>query len=348
MARATDLVNRSCRTDSEKESREVSPFRFSQILSPALKVGTPPPATDPVMESNDLNVESVYLTLRDYMLGIQRIIKRGERIGIEMALPTIGKIVENPEMLAGINPMMIKLSVDDDYYILQPIHTMIYALKMGLLLNYTRTKMTEIALAALLQNVGMFLIPEEIVNKAGKLTEEEILLIKKHPESGRDILTHLNNEFPSVVEAVYQHHERENGDGYPRKLKGDAIVEYAQIIGICDSYEAMSRNRPHKKALLQFTSVRQLIETKEKLFAPRIIKAFLEEMSLYPVGSYVRLNNGSIGRVIKTSRQQPVKPIVRLIFDGRGNKTNNNEYTDLSKTGVLSIADVITEADLPA
>lgn len=352
MVRATETMKSSSCADAAATNRSASAFRFSQMLNmqPPLEeapVAPSPPEIKTLPEKNDFNTESIYVTLRDYMQKIRSSVKNGDAFGIETPLLTINKIVAAPEILAGINPMMIKLDGNDDYYILQPIHTMIYALKIGLLLNYKRKEMTELGLAALLHNVGMFLIPDEIIHKTDALTDEEIAVIKKHPENGRDLVLSLKGDFPSVVEAVYQHHERENGHGYPQGLKGEAIVEYAQIIGICDSYEAMSHNRPHKKALLQFTSVRQLIETKEKLFSSKIIKAFLEEMSLYPVGSYVRLNNGSIGRVIKTNRSQPVKPLVRIMFDGLGERETGDEYTDLSKTSVLNIVDVIAESDLP-
>jgi HD-GYP domain-containing protein (c-di-GMP phosphodiesterase class II) len=155
------------------------------------------------------------------------------------------------------------------------------------------------------------------------------------------------NDYPWLLETIYEHHERENGQGYPQGLKGDKIGEYAKVIGICDSYEAMTHNRPHKKALMQFDSVRQLIESKELLFSPQILKVFLEEMSLYPIGSYVKLNNSAIGRVSQTNRSQPMKPVINLIFDGRGKKAEIGEVIDLAQNYVLNVVDVVAEEDLP-
>jgi HD-GYP domain-containing protein (c-di-GMP phosphodiesterase class II) len=352
MVRALDTARGSLKTDSETRFQDASPFRFSQIFNttPGPELDTHPdnvPVAEHYPGKGDFNTDSIYATMQDYMRGLRVGIKKGAVIEIEPALSTINKIVDLPEILAGINPMMLTFAKERDYYILQPIHTMIYALKIGLLLNYNRKELTELAIAALLQNVGMFLVPDEIVNKVGALTDDEIAIVKNHPETGRDLLLPFQSDFPAVVKAVYQHHERENGKGYPQGIRGDVISEYAKVIGICDSYEAMTHNRPHKKALLQFTSVRQLIEAKEKLFSPKIIKVFLDEMSLYPVGSYVKLNNGAIGRVIKTTRSQPVKPLVRIIYDGLGNRGASDEYTDLSKTSVLNIVDVIAEQDLP-
>jgi len=111
--------------------------------------------------------------------------------------------------------------------------------------------------------------------------------------------------YPNVGRAIYEHHERENGQGYPSGLKGDEISEYAKIIGICDSYEAMTHDRPHKKAAAQYSSVLQLAGSKDLLFSPNIVKIFLDEITLYPIGSYVRLNNKALCIVVGTNPNNP-------------------------------------------
>jgi HD-GYP domain-containing protein (c-di-GMP phosphodiesterase class II) len=225
---------------------------------------------------------------------------------------------------------------------------MIYSLITGMGMKYTTTQLFELGLSSLLQNIGMFLIPEEVINKNGRLTDYEIGLIKKHPEIGAEILQPFQMDYPWLLESVYQHHERENGQGYPRGLKGEEIIEYAKIIGICDCYEAMTHKRPHKQPITQFTSIKQLIESKEGLYSPQILKVFLESISLYPVGSYVILNNGAIGRVIETNKSNSMKPVIHLLFDGNGEKAPDGSIINLSESNVLNIASVISEKDLPS
>jgi HD-GYP domain-containing protein (c-di-GMP phosphodiesterase class II) len=172
-------------------------------------------------------------------------------------------------------------------------------------------------------------------------------LIKSHPEFAVEILNPFAAKYPKMIRAVYEHQERANGQGYPRGLKGEDICDYAQIIGICDSYEAMTHHRPHKKPLLQADSIKELISSKAKLFEPRITKMFLDEISIYPIGSYVRLNNRNIGRVVATNKNNPMKPVVNLIFDEKGIKMDPPRMVDLRSHPVLNIEDSVSFEDLP-
>lgn len=350
MVRASDIVKRMNETPSSKKDSPSDLLRLSSFAKrESREEGTSSLAErhTPIPYSEVHNVDDIYLTARTYMESVRNSVKNHTLIELDPAISLINKIANSTELLFSIHPLTLKFGNEGDYNIFQPVHTMIYALKIGLRLNYPSSKLIELGLATLLQNIGMFLVPDSIINKTGNLTNAEIGVIKKHPEMGRDILLPYQNDYPWLLETIYEHHERENGQGYPRGLKGDEIGEYAKVIGICDSYEAMTHNRPHKKALMQFTSVRQLIESKDLLFSPQILKVFLEEMSIYPIGSYVKLNNGAIGRVCRTNRSLPMKPVINLIFDGRGKKVDTGEAIDMAQNYVLNVVDVVAEEDLP-
>jgi len=193
----------------------------------------------------------------------------------------------------------------------------------------------------------MFRIPDEILNKAGRLSDSEMNQIKRHPEIAVEILAPFAATYPKMIQAIYEHQERANGKGYPRGLQGEEICDYAQIIGICDSYEAMTHHRPHKKPLLQSDSIKELIASKPSLFQPRITKLFLDEISMYPIGSYVRLNNRNIGRVIATNKTNPLKPVINLIFDEKDLKLDPPRTINLMNHPVLNIRESISVQDLP-
>jgi HD-GYP domain-containing protein (c-di-GMP phosphodiesterase class II) len=291
--------------------------------------------------------ENLYAAAKSIMRDVKTAVVRNQSPEIAPALELVKKIVSQPALILNTHPLTLRIEADQDYYIFQPIHTMLYALKLGLHMSYTTQPLMELGLCCLLQNMGMFLIPDHIINKKGALSAEEISEIRKHPETGRDFLLPYQADYPWLLKTVYQHHERENGQGYPLGIKGEEITEYAKIIGICDSYEAMTHSRPHRKAILQFDSVRQLIQSKERQFSPKFLKVFLAELTIYPIGSYVRLNNAAIGRVIATNTSQPMRPVINLLIDGTGTRVAAQEMIDLSKNNVLTILDVVPEEDIP-
>ena len=210
-------------------------------------------------------------------------------------------------------------------------------------MGYEKNRLFELGLAALFHDVGMFRIPAEIINQPESLTEAEADLVRKHPEFGRDLLSAWREEYPFLPQVVYEHQERENGSGYPQGLPGDRMSEYAKIVGIVDTYEAMTHDRPHRRAI----SVRELIESRNRQFSPRIIKVFLEQISLYPIGSFVKLNNRAIGRVIATHDQQPLSPVVKLLYDAAGQKVVEERVVDLRENRLLWIAGNVPVEEMP-
>ena len=223
---------------------------------------------------------------------------------------------------------------------------MIYCFKIGVRMGYAPFNLTEICLAALHHDIGMFLISKTITGKAGELTASELTEIRKHTATGRDLLRSYDLAYPNLSRAVYEHHERESGQGYPLGIKAEKICEYAKIIGICDSYEAMTHNRPHKKATEQYISVLELAETKNLFFAPYIVKFFLDELTLYPIGSHVRLNNKAIGIVVGTNRSNPFKPTVRIVSDGQGNRILDERLINLADTPILNIIEGVSAEEV--
>ncbi len=266
---------------------------------------------------------------------------------MERSRGMIERIIAEPSMIGELYELTLTNGREYDPEVSSSVNNMIYCLKIGMRIGYTSLRLTELCIAALHHDVGMFLVPEAIIAKEGNLTESELDIIKKHTATGRDLLNSFDTAYPNIGRAIYEHHERESGRGYPRGIKGDEISEYAKIIGICDSYEAMTHNRPHKKAVEQYISVLELARTKDLLFPPHIMKIFLDEITLYPIGSYVRLNNKSIGVVIQTNQSNPFKPKVRLLVDGQGNKMVEEKLVNLADTPILTVVTGVKANDVP-
>ena len=220
------------------------------------------------------------------------------------------------------------------------------SLMVGKGLGYDKKKLLEVGLAAFLENVGMYRIPEGILQKSTRLETEEIDRIREHPEISAKILSHLGDRYEWLAEVALQVHERADGSGYPRGLKGSEIAEVASIIGLVDTYMAMIRKRAYRERILQPDAIRFILKEAKVQFPTKILKAFLNSISLFPFNTHVKLNNKSIGRVVSTDRNHPLRPTVEVLYDGLGNKPERREIVRLSDNPLLYIVETVDERDL--
>lgn len=292
-------------------------------------------------------MEQLYETIIAYLKQVRTQILNDQRFEIEPAVDTIRQIIDTPELIQKYYHATVHVYIENDYLISHSANALHYALKIGSGLKYSREELLELGLSALFYDVGMFKIPDAITRKEGKLTDSEADIIRTHTEMGRQLLAVFGDRFPLLSRVAYEHHERENGEGYPRNLKGDEICDFAKIIGIVDTYEAMTHNRPHRRAFLKHSSVKELISSKTRLFSPRIIRVYLEEIGLFPVGSYVKLNNNSVAEVIEINVSHPMKPLIKLLYDSHGNKAPDGEVINLSEHPIFYVAAALHEDDLP-
>lgn len=282
--------------------------------------------------------KELYAEARDYLTDFrQSLLSSGKGIGPERSLGLIDRITESVSVIEEMYPITLLFGHDDLMFIDHAINNMIYSLKLGIRMGYPLRRLVGLGLAALHHDIGMFLIPEQILAKTQRLTAAELAEIQKHPGTGRNLLKTYDEIDPEISRAVYEHHERESKQGYPEGIGNGKICEYAKIIGICDSYEAMTHNRPHKKAMEQYVSVLELAGTKDLLFDPRIVKVFLDVITVYPIGSYVRLNNNAIGVVVATNTGNPFRPVVGIVRDGQGYRLSGEQKYDLMQTSILNI-----------
>jgi HD-GYP domain-containing protein (c-di-GMP phosphodiesterase class II) len=292
--------------------------------------------------------QNIYNSAVSYLQEIrERLPLSGKPLSMERPLCMIEQMIVEPSLVDEMYQFTLAIGHNDDFEIASPVNNMIYCFKISVRMGYAPFNLTEICLAALHHDIGMFLIPKAIISKTGELTASELTEIRKHTETGRDLLRSYDLSYPNLSRAVYEHHERESGQGYPLGIKGEEICEYAKIIGICDSYEAMTHNRPHRKAAAQYLSVLELADTKNMFFAPHFLKVFLDELTMYPVGSYVRLNNKAVGVVVGTNRSNPFKPTVRIVSDGQGNTILDERIIDLADTPILNIVAGISAEEVP-
>ncbi len=226
------------------------------------------------------------------------------------------------------------------------VNTAIIAFKIGYGLRYDRKALNALVLTAFLHDLGMLTIPEEVRKKPGRLTEKEYEIIKSHPLESYRILKELCRDCGVIADIVLQEHEKEDGSGYPKGLKDGEIHEYAKVIGLADIYGALIHPRPQRKRFLPFEAVKQIIAVFKSGFPTKILKAMINELSAFPLGIYVRLNTGEIGRVVSTNRLAPLRPVVEILVDPEGKRLKEPKHIDLSQHHLVHIVEAFYKEEI--
>ena len=201
-------------------------------------------------------------------------------------------------------------------------------------------KVLQIITGALLHDVGMLRMPKEIVEKKGGLSTTELQRIQSHPLYGYKI---VNKEllYPEDVGlVVLQHHERWDGEGYPRRISGTAIDMGARIVSVADAFEAMVSQKPYRNSMMGYQAMKNLLSDNLRRFDPDVIKAFIQTMGIYPIGSIILLNNGAMARVVDVQATAPLRPKIKILIDefGKVFKQDEGEVIDLLLEKSLFIA----------
>lgn len=237
-------------------------------------------------------------------------------------------------------------SLEGNHLPAHSVNVCIYSVVLGLGLDYNKGKLTMLALSALLHDTGLMAMPE-ITEKEGKLTDEEYQRVKTHPTLGAEIVSQIEGISNQVsLPVIEQHHERKDGGGYPKGLAGEDIDQLAAIVGLVDIYEASTHPRTYSEKEVPHEAVREIVKTNNDLFGDDLIRLLIEELSIYPVGSMVRLNTGAIARVRAVSRGYPLRPKVEVIFGSDGQREEKLTAVDLRKEPRLHIVRPIDERDL--
>ena len=186
-------------------------------------------------------------------------------------------------------------------------------------------KIMQVVTAALLHDIGMLNLPRNILDKRGGLSESEQQRMQAHTQYSYRIIC---KEFlyPEDVGLIaLQHHERWDGEGYPRKLSGTQIEMGARIVSVSDAFEAMVSEKPYRNSMIGYQAMKNLLSDNSRRFDPDVLKAFIQTMGIYPIGSIILLNNGAVARVAEVHGDAPLRPRVRILIDESGTTFNADE-----------------------
>jgi HD-GYP domain-containing protein (c-di-GMP phosphodiesterase class II) len=225
----------------------------------------------------------------------------------------------------------INSDADADFLAAHAVKSTIISITIGLYLKLPAHRIIELGVAALLHETGMLKLPPHIILSKAELSPLERGTLMRHPVLGFELLRSL--DFPMAVNAAaLEHHEREDGSGYPYNLTGDSIGLYGKIIAVACSYEAITSKRPHKDARGAHEGITDLLRNEGRHYDETVIRALVFSLSIYPIGEYVQLSNGIKGQVIDINPADPRFPIVRLLSEK--NADGQNRIIKTSQMGV--------------
>mgnify|MGYP002345498078 CR=1 FL=1 len=212
----------------------------------------------------------------------------------------LDEILANPTVLFNI----MDLKNHNNYCYHHSVNVCIISTIIGRNLGLARDKLKELAIGALLHDLGMVCIDPEILTKPGRLSEKEMDKVKEHSKFGFNLLRGMRQLSVISAHAAYQHHEREDGSGYPKGLTGENIHLYGKIVAVADSYDAMTSQRVYKKALWSHEAIEELRKKSPEKYDPDIVEAMTGAAAIYPVGSIVMLSTGEKAVVVDVSTKK--------------------------------------------
>ena len=231
-------------------------------------------------------------------------------------------------------------SPDDNYLASHAVKSTIISIIIGYYLKLPTHRLIELGVAALLHEIGMLQLPSHIYLSKRTLQPQERKAILSHPILGFNMLK--GYDFPLNINlAALEHHERENGSGYPRKLTGERISLYAKIIAVACSYEALSAHRPHKEAKDGYSGMLELLKNEGKQYDDTIVRALVFSLSIYPIGLYVLLSSGRKGQVVDVNPENPRFPIVQVF--GELTPDGKNKVLETAQDGVSIVRPLTRE-----
>jgi len=260
--------------------------------------------------------------------------RMGNTVEIGGAKQLVEEISDSVSRNPGALISLARLKTADDYTYMHSVAVCAMMIALAKRLGFDEAQTRSAGLSGLLHDLGKALTPTEVLNKPGKLTDEEFVIIKSHPLEGHQLLVASNKVDPMVMDVVLHHHEKMDGSGYPDRLKGKQISLWSRMGAVCDVYDAITSNRPYRVGWDPAEALKKMGEWTNGHLDREVFHAFVKSIGIYPIGSLVRMDSGRIGVVTEQTPKSLTAPIVKVFFSTKSDMRIVPILLDLSKRHV--------------
>ena len=302
-----------------------------ETTTAGLRVGK---VTDPNMKGL---LQTVGRSRREVMRIVEDV-RLGRPISVARLGPVLIDLTEQVERNASAFLGILRLKARDEYTYLHSVAVSALMMNFARALDVPEEERTALGMAGLLHDVGKIAMPPAILNKPGRLTEQEFAVMRRHAEDGARILKAGTGIPDAAFDVCLHHHERMDGKGYPFGLTGDALSLAARMGAICDVYDALTSHRPYKDAWPPQKALAEM-QTWDGHFDSQLLRTFMRSLGIFPRGSLVRLRDSLLGVVIEDNPEQPTQPTVRCFHSIPMDAPIHPEDVRLAHDNVLSLED---------
>jgi putative nucleotidyltransferase with HDIG domain len=276
------------------------------------------------------HAKKLYANANRLMQDMMKDIRLGKQIELEQCSPMVDSIVDSMFSAPSALLPLAQMKSRDEYTFQHSVSVAALAVAFGRVLEMPRAEIKELAMGGFLHDVGKAKVPGHILNKPGKLDDAEFGVMKTHATNTAELLRGVHGISEIAFNAASQHHERYDGTGYPRRLKGEEISLHGQALAIVDVYDAITSIRIYHKGMPPTEALRKLFEWGSTHFNPRLVQAFIKGIGIYPAGSLVRMESEKLGIVREVVPDKLLQPVVQLIYDCTKMCTIKPELVDLA------------------
>ncbi|MCX7144744.1 MAG: HD-GYP domain-containing protein [Sulfuritalea sp.] len=308
----------------------------AELMATAAATGTPMQVVQPRVSMTEevKRAAKICANGKDAVVSMFQEVRMGKAISAEAAGELVDEIASSVARNPGALISLARLKTADDYTYMHSVAVCALMVVLARQLGLDEKEIRDAGMSGLLHDLGKAMMPMEVLNKPGKLTDEEFRIIKSHPEEGHRLLVEGGTAGATVLDVCLHHHEKIDGSGYPHRLKDEQISVFAKMGAVCDVYDAITSNRPYKSGWDPAESIRKMTEWTNGHFDGRIFQAFVKSIGIYPVGSLVRLSSGRLGVVAEQAEGSLLTPRIKVFFSTKSMAYIPPELIDLSRRGV--------------